>query len=584
MPPQMPVHQEAPHSSDDQPLDLSMPSHSLQDIMAESSPPSQGGVKRLRMKEPVGRAAGHGGVCVVKGCGCQNALSLHHPHHTARMHRHSPYPSPQHYSPPHGHRSPGMSEGYSHYPMHQYQAVTSSQPLLPRGASPYYSPESHDLRSRSPYGPVVIGSSSVSLSPYGGGEMGARPHSHSPSNASLLCLPPHSTPTTLSVSPRPSTRDLTPLMPVAASQICPRSRDVSPRLLYRPYEAASASPVSSSNSSGSAVRHDQARTTSDAEIASSSLLLLSNSASAYGTVSGQPSSYWEDRDREMARYGRREEAPTHHYPMDEDRDECERRAPNKTTNNTHCPPNAFHHMPHMGNAHPLPPPHHASPAPLHPAYSMPTPHEYSDRSAASGGVVKSSDADSTHESSNTKVWSHRDSSRPSPPPAQQQHQQAPSHPDLVTSSSKPSRNSEEGRPVRKPIITVTGSTSLAQLRAETEKEREAVKIRKAKTLQEEAMTLSRSADADRENAIDSSSGGDSNSNDSLDCIDGTIKPPDPNLRMCPLDYWISRVLVTNRDAPFKPCNMEVRRKLLNKEDNITFLDLIELKVEQRLKA
>ncbi|KAL8613970.1 hypothetical protein ACOMHN_023205 [Nucella lapillus] len=62
-------------------------------------------------------------------------------------------------------------------------------------------------------------------------------------------------------------------------------------------------------------------------------------------------------------------------------------------------------------------------------------------------------------------------------------------------------------------------------------------------------------------------------------------PPDPNLKISPLDYLISKVLVEKIDVPFKPENQEIRAIYTGaKKGRLTLVDLIELQVEASLKA
>nr|KAG5708086.1 hypothetical protein BaRGS_002822 [Batillaria attramentaria] len=386
---------------------------------------------------------------------------------------------------------------------------------LMRGASPYrYSPESHDLHSRSPYGPGVIVSSSSSLSPYSG-EMGRGPHPHSPSSGFLVA------------------------------------------------------PVISSSSGGVIPRQDGFRSTSDADLsASSSLLLLSNTASAIANIStppaqpNYPDGAWQER--ENSRYGRAGgEVQQRHSPMEEDRDHHEVPSPMA---GEHRRASAFQQQSHVHNSMP---PHPCGPAPLHHAFTRPGVHGFGDHDPNS---VKPGDADSTHENQANDKLSGSQTERSLPPPSAAA-QQRPPFPDLITSSSKPSGAGEREEEPRR-FVKIKDTTALAELRARREKEA----AEKAQTRKRQALFNP----ADRENTSDSSSSGDGS--DSSDYIDGSIKPPDPNLKMSPLDYLISEVLVKRIDIPFKPCNTEIKKNFRLNKGKLRLVDLIELQVEQSLKA
>lgn len=92
------------------------------------------------------------------------------------------------------------------------------------------------------------------------------------------------------------------------------------------------------------------------------------------------------------------------------------------------------------------------------------------------------------------------------------------------------------------------------------------------------------SEACRDLPSSSSCGGDSSSKSKPASSDAPV-PPDPNIKITPLDYLISKVLVEKIDVPFKPENREIRDIYTGaKKGRLTLVDLIELQVEASLKA
>ncbi|KAK7087648.1 atrophin-1-like [Littorina saxatilis] len=583
-PPAPPAVQHAfpPHEME-QPLDLTV-------ARSPRRPESTGSMEdrpnRLRVEEAGSRGhvarPGHPGVCVMKGCGCQNSLPIHHHPYRGNHHRHSPYP-------PYPSRSPVMGEMASLHPLPQYPTEGGS----PNPASLYLQQD-----RRSPYGR------------YGGVmSVPSPPQYNSPAAPSPRLYPPAS-----SASPQPNS---------------PRPRDRSPLPgIYRPFEDTGRPPVpdmvgggapaslvpsslapsscSPSSSSARMTSMDRYPNTSEDELgASRSLLLLSSSTTASSSSSSSSSfsssspslamptpsaSQSVSSDHRHLRHQawrdyQPEEQQQHHQQHQQHRMEEDEADSRPSQSDEGRGSSAFHHPSH----------HHHHPSSAYYSDAMPVVHRGAMDSNTNATTITTTthlhheggdnmgergvapDGDRTTTSSSSSS-----SSSSTPPPHHNQ-----------------SSNAQNKRAAAPPGFKVVGTTKLSLVRAEREKEilcrqermKELVSLRKdKKQYKQQQRQHHNSTDGnDSEGGSEQSSGQASPRSSDGSEAEGVARgfpvPPDPNLKISPLDYLLSKYLVEQRDIPFKPCNTDLREIYTGvKKGPLTLVDLIELQVEASLKA
>lgn len=483
---------------------------------------------------------------------------------SARAQRHSPYPQP-HYPAPlppprNGYGSPGVSElhvSQQHYYQSPQQLPMSSSPVMfPRRSSPPFFVEGrHHVHAYGVSTEVPTSSTGSLLSPYPVGLMsGAHPSAPVQSSASTS-----------------RERDLSS---PSSARLSSRSRDHSPRPVanfFRPFDDVDNGTTPASLAlTTSRVGSERLQRSSEADLsASSSLLMLSTSRSS------PLSSSTSHRETERIEYdeGDYRQVPQRRTPPTEGMQDA----------GAAFVPSAFHRLPpqHQQVASPLSSSSNERPQQNLEQYTCTTSRQVSSPSFKNGGEADASCEERLRSKGyepmeTTPVSSSQTTQLVSPPVSSQASEDSSvkvysSHSSAPTMEAK---QQQQQKPLSSRFVTVVPPYSLSReiiAKSERDARRDGLfYFLNVKGIDAEG-EKGRSEPSPKRNEEEEEDGG--------------IKAPDPNLKMSPLDYVISKVLVERLDVPFKACNTEIKKIYLGeRKGKLRLADLIELQVEESLKA